>query len=119
MNEPLEGDLIRNSEGRYVQGASGNKVGRPKGSKNKVTLYKLQIEESFRSRNQERINDVLDMIVQQALEGDKASQKLIWDANVSKAQVAEDKSAGQKQQITVHRMTVTRDQSTNEESKDE
>jgi len=96
-------------------------MGRPKGSKNVVTLYKLMAEEAFRARNQDRINAVLDMIVDQALDGDKAAQKLVWEGCVSKASVAEDKSVGGKQSITVHRMEVNQtkdsdvDNTTNEE----
>ncbi len=105
-DKPLEGELLRNGKGQYVQGKSGNRAGRPLGSKNKVNLAKLLLEEAFRERNEERIAGVLDLIVSQALEGDKASQKLIWDATVSKANVSEDKAAGNKQEIIVHRMQV-------------
>lgn len=112
------GKMVRNAEGQYIAGTSGNALGRPKGSKNKVTLYKLQAEEAFRSRNQDRINMVLDQIVTDALEGDKAAKKLVWDANVSKAMVQEDKTAGTKQAITVHHMKVVKTDKT-EENDDE
>jgi len=101
-----EGKLVRNAEGQFVEGVSGNPKGRPKGSKNRITLLKMQTEEAWRSRNQNRLDTVLDLILQDALDGDKASRRLIFDAIVSKANVQEDKSAGQKQQITVHRMDV-------------
>jgi len=104
--EPLKGELIRNSEGQFVQGASGNPKGRPKGSKNRITVLKLQTEEAWRDRNQERLDMILDLILADALDGDKAARKMIFDAVVSKATVQEDKSAGQKQEIKVHRMVV-------------
>jgi hypothetical protein len=105
--EPKEGQLIQNAKGQFVKGVSGNPKGRPKGSKNQVTLYKLMAEEAFRLRNQEAIDAVLDLILQSALDGDKAARKLVWDSCVSKANVPEDKSAGGAQKITVHRMEVT------------
>ena len=104
-----KGELVRNAEGQYVEGVSGNPKGRPKGSKNRITLLKMQTEEAWRDRNQARLDTVLDMILQDALDGDKGARKMIFDAVISKANVPEDKSAGQKQQITVHRMTVNKD----------
>ena len=118
MNEVTEGKMVRGSDGQFIEGASGNPLGRPKGSKNKVTLYKLQAEEAFRERNQTRIDAVLDLIVQAALDGDKAAMKMVWEANVSKSNVQEDKNVGAKQAITVHRMTVVKN-SKDEEIDDE
>lgn len=112
-----EGKLIRTAEGQFIQGSSGNPGGRPKGSKNKVTLLKLQAEEAFRGRNQHAIDAVLDDILHAALDGDKSARKMVWDACMSKAAVAEDKAAGGKQSITVHRMNVVQSDvdNTNEE----
>jgi len=105
-----EGKLIRKADGQYVEGTSGNPKGRPKGSKNRITLLKMQTEEAWRDRNTGRLDTVLDMILQDALDGDKAARKMIFDAVISKANVQEDKSAGQKQQITVHRMEVVKNE---------
>jgi len=101
------GELVRTPDGQFIEGISGNPRGRPKGSKNKVTLLKLSAEEAFRERNQSRLDMILDEILIAALDGDKAARKMVWDACISKAQVAEDKTAGGKQSITVHRMEVT------------
>lgn len=106
---PKEGKLVRNAEGQFVEGHSGNPLGRPKGSKNRITLLKMQTEEAWRDRNQARLDTVLDMILQDALDGDKGARKMIFDAVISKANVQEDKTAGQTQKITVHRMEVKQD----------
>lgn len=103
-------------DGTYLPGESGNKLGRPLGSKNKVTLYKIMAEEAFRERNMEKINRVLDDIVEEALQGNKQAMKMVWDASISKANFTEDKNVASKQQITVHRMSVVQSP---EEDKDE
>lgn len=113
-NDPIEGEVLaapeRNKSGQFIKGVSGNPKGRPRGSKNRITLLKLEGEEAFRSRNADKLQTVLDQILEAALEGDRSARKMVWDALMSKAQVAEDKTAGNKQQITVHRMTVNKNQ---------
>jgi len=106
MSEPTKGEMVRNADGQFIEGVSGNPKGRPKGSKNRITLLKLQTEEAWRDRNQARLDTILDMILADALDGDKSARKMIFDAIVSKANVQEDKAAGQKQEIKVHRMVV-------------
>ena len=108
MTEPLSGQLVRNAAGQYIEGTSGNPNGRPKGSKNKITLLRMSAEQAWRERNQDRLDTILDLILQDALDGDKAARKMVFESIVSKANVAEDKSAGQRQQITVHKMTVNK-----------
>jgi len=104
------GQLIKDPKtGQFIAGVSGNPNGRPKGSKNKITFLKLATEEAWRERNQDRLDTLLDMIVADAMDGDKAARKMIFETIVSKANVSEDKAAGNKQQITVHRMVVNRE----------
>jgi len=102
-----KGTLVRDNKGRFVKGISGNTLGRPVGSKNVITVQKLLVEEAFRGTEKDDISKVLALIVQQALQGDKASQKLIWDSSVSKQAIEADKAAGKKQEIKVHTMNVT------------
>lgn len=109
-----EGKMVRTSTGQFIKGVSGNPKGRPQGSKNKVTVLKLQAEEAFRDRNTDAIDAVLDLILHAALEGDKAARKMVWDACMSRANVSEDKAAGGKQQITVHRMSVVNNDDVND-----
>ena len=111
---PLEGELVRDDEGKFVAGISGNPLGRPKGSKNKITLLKLAAEEGWRERNSAKINEVLDQICEDALAGDKGARKMIFEAIVSKGGTQEEKSASNKQTINVHRMSVTQTKPTGE-----
>lgn len=108
IDEAKEGELIRTADGQYIKGVSGNPSGRPKGSKNRITVLKMQTEEAWRERNTNKLDVLLDLILQDAMDGDKGARKMIFDALVSKANIQEDKAAGQKQTITVHRMTVNK-----------
>ena len=113
------GSLERTATGQFIKGVSGNPDGRPLGSKNKVTLLKLSAEEAFRGRNQKMIDHVLDEILHAALEGDKSARKMVWDACMSRASLSEDKNVGAKQEITVHRMSVVKNETPNEDKDDE
>lgn len=74
--------------------------GRPKGSRNKVTLLKLMAEDAVRSENEQKMLQVCSMIVDQALEGDKASQKLVWQSIVSNG-VSDEKTSTEKVEIKI------------------
>lgn len=100
------GQLVRGKNGRYVKGTSGNPAGRPQGSKNVITVQKLMLEEAFRDATENDMGKVLALIVKQALTGDKAAQKLVWDACVSKQNFGEDKTAGSKAEIKVTTKSV-------------
>lgn len=100
-------DLVRTAEGRFVKGQSGNPAGRPVGSKNKVNLLKISLEENFREGNFEKIADILNSVVDDALQGDKAARKLVWDACISKANLSEEKdSSSNAPQIVIRHMEV-------------
>jgi len=104
----MAGKLVK-QDGKFVMGGKPG-PGRPKGSKNAITLQKLLLEEAVRGDLRDDMAKVIHLIVMQAMEGDKASQKLVWDANMSKQAISEEKNAGAKQQITVKTMNVTQEQ---------
>lgn len=95
---------VRDDDGRFSKGVSGNPAGRPLGSKNRITILKVALEEAFRDETFDDVLNVLSMVVKQAKEGDKSSQKLVWDSAVSKGIMAQDKDAKGDQGFTVHHM---------------
>ena len=100
-----ETNLVRdNSTGRFVKGISGNPNGRPKGSKNKVTMLKLMVEEAVREDNADKMLQVANLIVNQALEGDKDSQKLVWASIMSKS--AADNTVAGKESVQINISTT-------------
>lgn len=107
--EESAGQLERTSKGYFAPGVSGNPAGRPKGSKNVITTQKLLLEEAVRNGNVEKLQQVLNKVIDQALEGHWASQKLIWESCMSKQAIQDDKSSGNRQEIRVHTLNVTPD----------
>ena len=79
----------------WKPGQSGNPNGRPKGSKNKLTLLKIAIDERFRDGKFEKIEAILNNIIDLAMEGDRAAMKMVWDATISKNVIQEDKNQAQ------------------------
>ena len=100
-------DLVRADNGKFLKGHSGNPAGRPVGSKNKVNILKISLEESFREGNFEKIGEILNSVVEDALGGDKAARKLVWDACISKANLSEEKDGRDTApQIVIRHMEV-------------
>lgn len=74
--------------------------GRPKGSKNKITLLKMVGEQAVRDKNMALMVEVCEKIINQALDGDKSSQKLVWNAMVSNG-VSEEGKTTERVEITI------------------
>lgn len=98
-------EIARTPTGRFPKGVSGNPAGRPKGSKNQVTLLKLMAEEAVRSQNLDRMLSVADKVIEQALSGDTDSQKLVWQAIMSKGSVDDRSQAKEKVSITINSLS--------------
>lgn len=91
----------RNDKGQFPAGTSGNPKGRPKGSKNQVTLYKLIAEEAVRAENADDMLAVARLIVEQALDGDSKSQQLVWNSMMSKGTSDDKTQAKEKVEINI------------------
>jgi hypothetical protein len=77
------------------------RVGRPRGSRNRITLLKLEMEEGFRSENAAQIGRILKGILDDAENGDKDCRKLVWQAYVSKAGADQQQQVGALPTITI------------------
>jgi len=92
---------------KFKPGVSGNIAGRPKGSKNAVTLLKLMAEEGARERNFAKMMAVVDDTVERALAGDKECRKLVWQAVMSKGSVDDRQHAQEKVEININALPAT------------
>lgn len=89
---PREGELVRNSTGQFVAGQSGNPGGRPKGSKNKITLLRQSLELQLREQAEPQMASILDKAMELALEGDRQMLKLLLEMWISKSAGADEKA---------------------------
>lgn len=75
MTQSAQKEIIRDEKTGQIISAPG----RQKGSKNKLTLQKMAIQSGLVENNYAKIEGVLNIILDQALEGHAGSQKLVWN----------------------------------------
>jgi|SRR5688572_1881831 len=94
-------DDIRNPDGTFPRGKSGNPAGRPLGSKNKITLLKQSLELQLREQAAPDIGRVLAKAFELALDGDRQMIKLLVEAHLSKNATDESGKAADRPQINI------------------
>lgn len=82
----------RTVKGQFPKGVSGNPAGRPKGSKNEITLLKQSLELALRQQAAPEIHGVLDKAIEMALEGHPGMIKMLVELHMSKG--ANDEAKG-------------------------
>ena len=75
----------RRSDGTFPQGVSGNPLGRPKGSKNQITLLRESLELQLREQAAPQMSEVLEKAFELALAGDRTMLKLLIEMHLSKS----------------------------------
>lgn len=91
--------------GRFMKGVSGNPNGRPKGSKNKITLMKLALEGELRTQMKPHMAQILSVAIAKAKDGDPAMIKLLLDKTLPTTKAGEDEApAKEKVQIFIDRL---------------
>lgn len=90
------------NKGQFKPGQSGNPEGRPKGSKNQITLLKESLEVMLRERSEPQMAKVLDKAIELALEGDRTMLKVLLELHMSKGVTDNGGKATEKVQITIN-----------------
>jgi hypothetical protein len=93
--------IERTDLGRFEKGKSGNPLGRPKGSKNKITLLKQSLEVALREQAAPHMEQVLDKAIEMAVEGDRTMIKLLLEQHMSKG-TSDDVKASEKVAIQIN-----------------
>lgn len=80
MNEkPEETGKIRDEQGRFVDGVSGNPAGRPKGSLSVTAMIKKRLEEVPPDKQKTYLEYLVDHIIKKAIsDGDDKMIERIW-----------------------------------------
>jgi len=94
------GEVVEN-KGQFPKGVSGNPAGRPKGSKNAITLLKQSLELQLRDQAAPDMGAVLDKAVELALEGHPGMIKMLIELHMSK-QHGEEAKGGEKVAIQIN-----------------
>lgn len=88
---------------KFKPGESGNPDGRPKGSKNKITLLKESMELVLREEaSPDDLKSVMREALNLALQGDRSMIKLILELHMSKGTSKDENRATEKVEINVN-----------------
>lgn len=93
--------MVERKDGKFVAGHSGNPAGRPKGSKNAITLLKQSLELQLREQAGPDMGSVLGKAIELALDGDRQMIKLLLDKHLT-AGTNDDAKATEKVAIQIN-----------------
>lgn len=100
LTSPSVPAVLRKDKTKFVAGKSGNPSGRPKGSKNQITLLRQSLELQLREAAAPNMAAVMQKAVDLALDGDRSMIKLLIELHVSK-QNSDQENAVDKVQIHI------------------
>lgn len=102
--KPVE--VVRSDRGRFVRGHSGNPVGRTKGTKNRITLARLMLEEDLRKLLTRSGKELMSNAIQMALNGDEKIMRVLLDKMLATPKGDDAENARDTEiKVSIHNMT--------------
>jgi hypothetical protein len=80
--------------GQFVPGQSGNPAGRAKGTKNKITLARLLLEETLRDQLTQAGPKLMKEAIKQALKGNDRVMRVLLDKMLTTPRGGDDNESG-------------------------
>lgn len=77
--EPDKPVIVRDEKGRFPKGQSGNPLGKAKGTKNRITLARLMLEEELREQLTTNGPKIMKKAIGMALNGDDKIMRVLLD----------------------------------------
>lgn len=98
--------VVRDEQGRFPAGVSGNPAGRPKGTKNQITALQQELDLAIRQHlKPAKLQAIVSKMADLAESGDKKAAKLIFDSFISKAgSLAEEDEGNSGRKVVVFRV---------------
>lgn len=97
---------------RWRKGQSGNPAGRPKGSKNKITMMKLALEGELRTQLGPHMADIIMIAIEKAKDGNEAMIKLLVDKTLPSIKAGDDaEAADNRVQIVIGKLPERKEES--------
>lgn len=93
MTEEAKAPIKRTEGGQFVKGQSGNPAGRVKGTKNRITLARLMLEENLRATLSGAGPKLLRKAIKMALKGDEKIMRALLDKMLATPRGDDDGSA--------------------------
>jgi hypothetical protein len=102
--DPFRTNFQPKKSNLWQPGQSGNPAGKPKGTKNQITLLKVSLEQYLREEASDHMHDVLMKAIKMAKNGHPGMIKLLLDLHISKAGNHEEATGDDKITININSM---------------
>jgi hypothetical protein len=100
----MENGQVTKTPHKFQKGVSGNPAGRPKGSKNRITLMKIALEGDLRTRLGKSAHEILERAIEMAKAGDPAMIKLLVDKMIPTSRSVDEEPSKERVQIVINRL---------------
>ena len=106
--ETVEQPVVkRTTAGQFIKGQSGNPAGRTKGTKNRITIARLMLEEGLRDTLGHKGPALLEKAIQMAMKGNDKIMRVLLDKMLATPK-GEDGENARDTEITVNVHNLTR-----------